>query len=168
MWQHGRNDPSVSLVIVEIDEMKFDRRKYERGRVMEGSWIFGAIDIATGALRLEICLQNKRDRETLIPIIKKHIKAGSKIYLDCWKAHDCLGQEGYLSVNHSIEFVNVKTGAIESQWRPLRLQRGGVRSENLDCDHLCEYLWRHEAKRNNLDLFVELIRSIRIIYPGVN
>ena len=135
---------------------------------------FGAIDIATGALRLEICLQNRRDRGTLIPIIKKHIKAGSKIYSDCWKVYDCLGQEGYehlLSVNHSIEFVNAETGAntqaIELQWRSLRLRfLRGVRSENLDY-YLCEYLWRREVKRNNLDFFAELIRSIRIIYSGV-
>jgi len=29
--------------IVEIDECKIGRRKYERGRVVEGSWILGMI-----------------------------------------------------------------------------------------------------------------------------
>ncbi|XP_033226669.1 histone H4-like [Belonocnema kinseyi] len=29
--------------VVEIDEYKIGRRKYERGRVMEGSWILGMI-----------------------------------------------------------------------------------------------------------------------------
>lgn len=88
---------------------------------MEGSWIFCAIDIATGALRFEICPQNQRDQGTLISIIRKRIKVGSKIYSDYWKAYECLGQEGYkhLSINHSIKFVNAETGAstqaIESQ-----------------------------------------------------
>ena len=59
--------------IVEIDEMKFGRRKYERGRVVDGRWIFGALDMETKELRLEICPDNKRDRDTLIHIIKKHI-----------------------------------------------------------------------------------------------
>jgi len=29
--------------IVEVDECKIGRRKYERGRIVEGSWIFGII-----------------------------------------------------------------------------------------------------------------------------
>ena len=28
-------------VVVEIDEAKFGRRKYNRGRITEGKWIFG-------------------------------------------------------------------------------------------------------------------------------
>jgi len=57
--------------LVEIDEMKFGRRKYEKCRVIEGAWIFGAIDMETKELCLEICAENKRNRDTLIPIIKK-------------------------------------------------------------------------------------------------
>ena len=71
-----------------------------------------------------------------------------------------------------MNFVDPETGvntqAIESQWSPLRLQlqRGGVCGSNLDY-HLCEYLWRREAKQKGLNFFAELIRSIRIVYPGV-
>ena len=99
--------------IVEIDQMKFGRRKYERGRVIEGTWIFGALDIESNELRLEICPLNKRDKATLIPIVKKHIAFGSKIFSDCWKAYDVLGDEGYehLTCNHSIAFINNETGA---------------------------------------------------------
>lgn len=38
----------------KIVEIEFGRRKYEYSRVVKGSWIFDAIDIATGAPHLEI------------------------------------------------------------------------------------------------------------------
>lgn len=34
--------------IVEIDESKFGKRKYHRGRIVEGSWVFGAFERDTG------------------------------------------------------------------------------------------------------------------------
>lgn len=159
--------------IVEIDEMKFGRRKYERGRVVEGKWIFGVIQVDSKELRLEICPNNKRDTETLLELIQKHILPGTTIFSDSWKAYEILQNKGYnhLKVNHSIEFVCKETGAntqmIESQWRPLRLrlQRGGVQSNQLDY-HLCEYLWQREVRLKNLDPFAEFIKAIRQIYPG--
>ena len=36
-------------MIVEIDESKFGRRKYNRGRAVEGAWVFGAIEYLGGA-----------------------------------------------------------------------------------------------------------------------
>ena len=41
--------------LVKINEMKFGRRKYECGRIVEDSWIFGALQVDTRELRLEIC-----------------------------------------------------------------------------------------------------------------
>ena len=88
--------------IVEIVEMKFGCRKYERGHVIQGTWIFGALDIETNDLRLEIFPLNKRDRATLIPVIRKHIAPGSKICSYSWKSYDVFGDEGYehVTCNH--------------------------------------------------------------------
>lgn len=52
-----------SSKIVEIDEMKFGKRKYQKGRVVEGTWIFGAIQVDTNEFRLEICPENRRTSE---------------------------------------------------------------------------------------------------------
>jgi len=66
--------------IVEIDECKIGRRKYERGRVVEGSWILGMIHRGHPTnYRLEICPDNKRDKDTLVTLIKKHVMRGTEI-----------------------------------------------------------------------------------------
>ena len=35
-------------VIVEIDEAKFGKRKYNRGRIVTDAWVFGGIERGTG------------------------------------------------------------------------------------------------------------------------
>lgn len=70
--------------IVEIDECKIGRRKFERGRVVEGSWILGMIHRGhPSKYRLEICPNNKRDKTTLINLIKKHVVA-TTCFSICW------------------------------------------------------------------------------------
>lgn len=73
---------------MEVDECKIGRRKYERGRIVEGSWIFGMIVRGQSTdYRLEICPDNKRDATTLLKIIKKYVAPGTEIHSDCWKGY---------------------------------------------------------------------------------
>ena len=72
--------------MIEIDEMKMGRRKYNRGRVVDGSWILGFIDIITNEVRLEIYPDNKRDRETLFHLIEKNVAPDSCILRTVGKA----------------------------------------------------------------------------------
>ena len=74
------------IYIIEIDESKFGRRKYNRGQYSEGHWVFGGIERLTGESEAE-----KRDAATLIPIIEEYIQPGSTIYSDQWKAYSSLG-----------------------------------------------------------------------------
>lgn len=105
--------------------------------------------------RLEICPENKRDENTLLSLIQKHVATGSEIHTDCWKGYTNLEKYGYIhkTVNHSTNFVDPDSGAytqtIESSWRSLRarLSRGGIRQDMM-IDHMCEYLWRYEIKKN--------------------
>ena len=65
----------------------------------------------------------QRDSKTLLTIIKDRILPGTTIISDCWKAYNCLEQEGYqhLTVNHSVNFVDSNNRAthinIERLWR---------------------------------------------------
>ena len=60
---------------VEIDESKFGKMKYQRGRYIEGQWIFGGICHETKACFLVPV--ERRDKDTLLPIIRTHILPGT-------------------------------------------------------------------------------------------
>ncbi|KAK4290150.1 hypothetical protein Pmani_036937 [Petrolisthes manimaculis] len=80
-------------MIVEIDESKFGKRKYNVGRIVEGQWVFGGICRETKSTFLVPV--EKRDKDTLLQIIKDKIEPGSIIISDCWKANNCLQDEGF-------------------------------------------------------------------------
>lgn len=112
-------------IIVEIDEAKFGRRKYNRGRIVEGQWVFGGVERENKHHQFLVPVA-ARNKDTLLALIIRHIRPGSVIYSDCWKAYECLGEEGFthLTVNHSLNFVDPETGAhtqnIERLWRDVR------------------------------------------------
>lgn len=95
--------------IVEIDEAKFGKRKYNKGRVIKGTWVFGGFERGTKRIFLEPVKQ--RDSATLVEVIERLIEKGTTIYSDSWKAYDCLDEYGYnhLKVNHSINFIDPHT-----------------------------------------------------------
>ena len=110
----------------------------------------------------------KRDRDTLIPIICKYILPGTTIISDYWKPYDILSEMDFvhLKVNHSIEFVNVNgdhTNKIEGHWRQAKkhLPPFGVRKA-LFSSHLAEFMWRYS--NNGKDLFKCIISDIATVY----
>ena len=110
--------------IIEIDESKFGKRKFHKGRRVDGVWVFGGIERETKNCFFQC--EPDRTANTLIAIIKEHVLPGTTIYSDCWKAYSPLNKEGFshLTVNHSINFVDPETGThtntIESTWRALK------------------------------------------------
>lgn len=137
-------------VVVEIDETFLVRRKYNRGRKVVQTWLFGGVERETKkffVLPLTEPYGEKRDRKTLLPIIKKYIQPGSVIYSDGWRAYNTLGQEGFLheSVNHSENFVDpenpkVHTQNIERLWRDVKewIKKPGIKAK-----YLMQYLSRY-------------------------
>ena len=139
--------------IVEIDEAKFGKRKYSRGRMVEGTWVLGGIQRHTDACFLVTCPGNKRDADTLIPLIKNFGRLGTTIITDKWKSYVNLDAHGYvhLDVNHSRNFVDPETGAhtntIEGTWTHAKhkaLRRGGRRTEQSLNQDLTEFIWRKQ------------------------
>lgn len=132
--------------VVEIDEAKLGKRKYKRGRVIDGQWIFGEID--RGSKRIFYVPVPNRTKETLLRLIQDWIAPGTTIMSDCWRMYDCLEDEGFrrLTVNHSVNFVDPDTGAhtknIERSWRNHRegVPKYGRRENHFD-GYLAAYLF---------------------------
>ena len=76
--------------IVEVDESKFGRRKYHKGRRVEGVWVFGGIERDSNPPKCFFVPVQDRSAETLIPIIKRWIRPGTTILSDCWKSYASL------------------------------------------------------------------------------
>lgn len=154
---------------VEIDEAKFGKRKYNRGRVVEGQWVLGGICRETKESFL-VPVQD-RTAETLLSLIEKHVEKGSTIHTDCFKSYDRLEEAGYkhLTVNHSQNFVDPETSActntIESTWWAVRrgLPSRGATKKDFGL-HLGEYMWRKKTAEE--DPFLAFIEAVKKVYSG--
>ena len=151
-------------VQVEIDESKFGKRKYNKGRQVDGMWVFGGREKYDKSKIFMVPVPDRK-KATLIPLIEKYIKKGSIIHSDCWRSYHCLKDIGYThkTVNHSKTFKNYRTGActnkIESEWRhakcsvpPYGIHKG------LHEGYLAEFLWKR--KHHDKDLFLTFINHL--------
>jgi len=154
--------------IVELDEAKIGKRKYNSGRLIRGQWVFGGIE--RNVNKCFIVPVSNRSTETLLPIIKQFVAPGSIIYTDKWRAYDILSNENYrhFSVNHSSNFVDPQTGVhtqnIERLWREMRsnIPRYGTRDY-----HYIHYLSKFLFKRlynydERIDAFFKIMSTM---YP---
>ena len=106
---------------VEIDKSKFGKQKYNRGRAVEGHWVFRGVERGGGdSFLVEVA---HRDAATLFPIITQYVQLGTVIYSDEWSAYNQLATTTgnvHLMVNHSLHFVDPQTGAhtqgVKSMW----------------------------------------------------
>ena len=158
-------------VEVEIDESKFGRRKYNRGRLVEGHWVFGEVERITGECFLvEV---EHRDAATLLPLIQQYIRPGSIIYSDEWRSyHQIYATTGmtHMTVNHSLlHFVDPATGvhtqSVEAMWssckRVMREERT-MHSKLFDT-YLPEYMWRRHF--GGPEAFSNILSHIEEQYP---
>ena len=160
---------------VEIDESLFGRRcKYHHGNPHVGLkvWIFGVVERSSN--RLLLFPVDQRDAETLIPIIRKHVRPGSRIFSDSWGAYGELNQLGYehFSVSHkhtfqkeyqnvrTKEIVKVNTNTIEGAWKHAKdhfRKINGTSLNNFEA-HLAEVVWRNWHRGSVYTSFFELVK----------
>ena len=156
-------------IVVEIDESKFGKRKYNRGHRVEGSWVFGGVELTPERRFFAVVVPN-RSAATLLPIIKAHIAPGSIIRSDYWKAYDIIPfQHGFdyvhEKVNHSKEFKThdgVHTNTIEGTWNGVkRVTPIRKRTKRNLPGCLFEFIWR---RRNEANLWNGLIQALKDIF----
>ena len=150
---HSPQGPKIGgpRKIVEIDESKFGKRKFHRGRRVEGVWVFGGIE--QGLHNVFLTCVPDRTRNTLEDIILRFILPETKVISDCWVAYntESLERYGYIheTVNHSRHFRDPVTGAhtntIEATWGAVKrsLPRYGT-SKDLYATYFVEYIWRRK------------------------
>lgn len=133
--------------IIEIDEAKFGKRKYNRGRIVKGQWVLGGVVRGTG--ESFFVPVPDRTKKTLIKIILKTVRPGTIIITDCWRAYYTLRSRfKYLTVNHSNNFVDPESGAhtnnIERKWRDIRaaIPKYGRSSKHFQ-GYLAEYMFKN-------------------------
>ncbi|XP_049307702.1 uncharacterized protein LOC125777304 [Bactrocera dorsalis] len=159
--------------VVQIDESKFGKRKYNKGRRVEGHWVLGMIEDGSEDLRLEVCSDNVRSAEVLIPLIRKHVHEGTTIRTDFWRAYECLPEYGYNheKVNHSdpgnpfVAEDGTHTQRIESHWRVVKrfFYKDNYNNPANFADVIVEFLWRREIQKKHTDPFIALLGVIKYI-----
>nr|XP_012146050.1 PREDICTED: uncharacterized protein LOC105663194 [Megachile rotundata] len=156
-------------IIVEVDEVKIGKRKFYKGRLVKGQWIFGGIERVTRKVFI-VPVENRRS-ETLLTLITKYIAPRSIIYSDCWRGYTALENDNnyvHKTVNHSENFVdpntNVHTQNIERLWRELRsnIPRFGTREYHYN-HYIAEFLFKRVYAFDKLiDAFFEIMSKL---YP---
>ena len=146
--------------VVEIDESKFGRRKYNRG-------------FERGSAKAFMVEVDNRSAATLLPIIQQHILPGTTVLFDEWRSYSCVPSLGmsHQTVNHSIHFVVPSTGAhtqgIESTWAATKrmMRKKGVMgtSNSLFPTYLQECVWRRKFEEE--DTFNTILDHIAEQYP---
>jgi transposase-like protein len=152
-------------IVVEIDESKFGRRKYNRGHRVEGVWVMGGVERTKerGVFLVEV---PDRRAETLLKLIKKYVRDGSIVYTDMFSSYRNLERElgmMHFTVNHSLGFINPETGVhtntIEGTWCGIKFKinpRNRVKKFIKGC--LEEFIWRRKNKGN---LWLALLECLK-------
>jgi hypothetical protein len=141
---------------------------------VDGDWVFGLTEkIDESRADTRMFLVQKRDRDTLRPIIEQCCADGSIIVSDEWRAYRGLDNWGHSyrheTVNHSEEFINQDTGAhtqnIEREWKTVKSKVVKRRNGFKNGDEMRGLLAEHWFRRlNGPDLFYPILDAIRNQY----
>ena len=181
-WRLLNTDAPLMLggpgVVVQIDESLFRHKpKYHRGYATRNEvWVFGLCDTSVSPAQGLMCIVPDRRAQTLLPIIQRHVRTGSIVHSDQWRAYDRVQQLPSVSthdtVNHSVEFVSptgVHTQNIESYWSRVKRKfkrMKGVHESMLN-SYLDEFMWRERHGRSAPTALANLCRDISLRYPPV-
>jgi hypothetical protein len=157
-------------IVVEIDETKFGKRKYNRGHRVEGVWVVGGVARTPGREMFAVKVSN-RSAATLVQILQTYVRPGTTIITDCWKGYKTDGLLDldmlHSTVNHSECFVDPNSGAhtntIEGTWSGMKVKvPRRHRTEEMITPHLLEFVWRRKYQDNLWERFLDAIKNVYI------
>ena len=154
--------------IVEIDETYVGGKgkNNKRGRGAENKTpVFGMAE-RKGLLRAKVTVDTKK--ETVMPIIKEHVKIGSNIMSDEYLPYQSLSREGFnhQSINHSQkQYVNglIHTNTIEGFWSQLKRSVNGTYhmvSPKYLQEYVNEFSYRYNQREKARPIFSLLLERI--------
>ncbi|XP_036420393.1 uncharacterized protein LOC118803949 isoform X2 [Colossoma macropomum] len=149
---------------------------YARDRVgntwRRRTWVFGILESRGDSRRPVLRLVKRRNKQTLLPIIKQHVRPQSVIISDEWRAYSTLSQVGYVhhTVNHSVNFVDLVTGNhtqhIERAWNTYKHEvwrLRGNRNEKALKDQLLFIEWTYWlGRKHRKGVLGRLLKDIRV------
>ena len=116
-----------------------------------------------------------RDAATLLPIIQQHVRQGTVIWSDEWRAssrvQNLTGVAQHQTVNHSITFCDPVTGVhtqnIESYWNRVKTKFKRMKGvhETMLSSYMDEFMWRERHGGSASDVFNNIVRDIALRYP---
>src|SRR5580692_4738300 len=154
-------------IIVEIDETKLGKRKYNRGHRVDGVWVLGGVE-RTPERKVFLVEVKDRKADLLLHVIKKHVLPGSIIHTDLWKGYNSLATSNeyqHFTVNHSKNYKDPLTGThtntIEGTWNGLKMQiKPRNRSREFIEEYMWEFIWRRRNRDRLWDGFIEALKEV--------
>ena len=154
--------------VIELDETEFEKLKYNRGKSIEGSFVFGGIEKDSDRCFLQVV--SDKSRLTMMALFETYIEPGTTVIWDSKKAYECLGDEGfeYLKLNYSISFkdpeITEDLSSVGGLWTRIKqffpdfgCNRGTFFS------YLAEYMYRRLRKKEPC-LYTAFVKDIANAY----
>jgi hypothetical protein len=158
---------------VQVDESLLAKSKATRNnhaRPVPPQWVFGAYDVSRKVGWIQ--LVERRDTETLLPLIQQWCLPGTIIVSDGWRAYESLPILGFQHevVVHENHFVDPNTGIhtnnVEAFWQRCkrRFKRMYGTSRTLLASHVDEFLWQDRFGKNFSDRWENTLRMLKEHY----
>jgi IS1 family transposase/transposase-like protein len=160
--------------IVQADESIIYKPKHHRGHATTEpqKWVFGLYDVNKKIGVIEFV--KDRSADTLLPLIQKHVKPGTEIHTDQWKAYSNIVAINvdspfiHRTVNHSKWFKDPESGVhtnnVEAYWSSIkkRFKMLNGTSRTLTPSYLDEHMYRERYGKTFQQMFESIIRDIGI------
>ncbi|KAG0439922.1 hypothetical protein DMUE_2115 [Dictyocoela muelleri] len=149
---------------LEVDESKFGMRKYERGHVVDGFGILGAVERTDSSKKIFLKKCSQLNSETLISFLRQNVHHDSIIFSDGGRGYSNLDLHfsSHFRVNHSEEFVNQLNGVhintIEGCGSGIKkVISFRNRSEKFVSLYLLRFMLNRNKKERAFDILIKLI-----------